>query len=141
MARQKKATAKRGRPAKDAAAPKRKYTRRAHKTLGDGVALTNMAHPFNATQEQRNEGFRNAALYMALETRKISGSVMGGVDSLIEDADKIRAYLSDGLPKVDPVPVGGPDSVVGSGADTVFPHGDAPTLPTASTYNLRDAAE
>lgn len=139
MARQKKTTAKRGRPAKNDAAPKRKYVRRAHKTLGDGVALTSMAHPFNVTQAQRNEGFRNAALYMALETRKISGSVMGGVDSLIEDADKIRAYLSDGLPKVDPVPETGP---IGSGG-VLTPRidDDGPLEGDTAGYPLAAAAE
>jgi len=117
MARQKKKTAKRGRPAKNDAAPKRKYVRRNARDVGD----TSLGSPFGGmTSAQETAALRSQALYMALETRKLTQGIPVDVGALIEDADKIRAYLSDGLPKADPAAPIDLDGPMSSGGDDEF---------------------
>lgn len=139
MARLKKPTAKRGRPPKDANAPKRKYTRR---------KVRDTAEPrmdFGVSAAQELASARYQALHMVLETRKLTSGYGVTPESLIADAEKIRKYLSGGVVSEAETgsaasPNDDTDVVVGSGADTVFDTAGQ-TIPAASTYNLRDAAE
>lgn len=138
MARQKKTTARRGRPPKNAAAPKRKYTRRAVRGTDTAIG-PGFAGFLEKTQAQKDMDNRHAAIQVALEANR--GGLRMNARALVREAQVFFDYIVNGEsePKaVEPDPA--PDSVVGSGADTVFLHEDAPTLPTASTYNLRDEA-
>lgn len=133
MARQKKKTDRRGRPPKNADAPKRKYTRRKVRSTATAIGtMGGIADAFGVPMEQ----MRSQAFYMALETRKISGGLMGGIDSLIEDANKIRKYLSDGMPEgSEPRQTAEADPNVGQ-VGILSPDNDPPY-----TIALRDAAE
>lgn len=146
MARQKKTTAKRGRPAKNDAAPKRKYARR--KVRGTDTAIgaaVGLASPYlGMTAAQEAAGTRHQALYMALETRKLTQGVAVDVGALIVDAEKIRIYLSEGLKvKDDPVPAGviDLDGPMSSGGDDEYDPNTSNPSAAPRDYPLAASAE
>lgn len=142
MARQKKTTARRGRPPKNDAAPKKRG--RPRKTR-DNAGSLNSASPFLAmTAAQEAAGTRHQALYMALETRKLTQGLGVDVGALIVDAEKIRIYLSEGLKvKDDPVPGGviDLDGPMSSGGDDEYDPNTSNPSPAPRDYPHAAAAE
>ena len=139
MARLKKTTAKRGRPPKNAVAKKRGRPRKV-RDIDMGLPPLGF-DPQMPTQAQRDEGARYQALSMAIEARKLTQGVPASVDSLIEDAEKIRKYLSEGIPEADPVPDADPNvGSIGSDGMTLAPRDeDEPAEGDATSAIMRSA--
>lgn len=143
MARQKKTTARRGRPPKNADAPKRKYTRRKVRDTAEGriVGLAGMLGAPSAVALAQQD--RQQAIYVALQ------AAHGPISprALVQAAEIIRTYLvngaADNAPEgVEPVqtPESGP---IGSGGVlTPRVDGDGPFEgDTAGESTLAAAAE
>ena len=135
MARQKKTTAKRGRPPKNAVAKKR-GPGRPRKARDTGEPRMD----FGVSAAQELASARYQALHMVLETRKLTPGYGVTPESLIADAEKLRKYLSEGtVSEVTPkavesalVPEAGP---IGSGVLSGTAVG---TLHNSASGDLRD---
>jgi len=131
MAPRKNATAKRGRPPKNAVAKKRspgrprKVRDTTESTMPSPIEML-MAGAYNRTSAAEDaQSQRMSSLSIALECRKLTQGVSVSVDSLIEDAEKIRKYLSVGIPEAAPAPAADPNvGPIGSGGMTLAARGD-----------------